>query len=655
MEEVIRRNREAVREGFDVWIRKFITEVQTSKIGKRIEFTSASVWQDIIDLIDQEGHRARIRELEASLNYLLPLAENIRGKGEADTGGSSDSAFWNRVMVRVREDFMRRRGSTSMKAQQEALEREAMAMSVVLKEQSINDFVRDPSQLGVEIAEIWDFVADKAEHFVVRYHGITPNANEVMRKCIKSFYLRHTDVMKHLEFLVSALCRGILDTYRTSSKNALFAIVADIKFDGIPVETMPQPVRDIDFDFSQERFSKLPSTTPLILALLTKNQRLRREYHARRPASLRRTSSRGNMAVLLQDALHVGRSVMPRVGRDASCTFFLVLFSFVEFPTSRQVTFSGLGVQLEAVSRASSATSANSTAPLPGEASTQLVATDVNSDDEGGGTGRSAVNKSDQDALVDDRLLREMLFASLLMHSYVEHKCESSRDALMITSEASETLVIWRQVLDEASSLGGIRKSLGLSTGSTACRAEKVAELLRNQGIVHLPLDFLTRAILTAGGHGRHVDPASVEVDQDAFMRFAWAFQTSEAQMSPRCDEDAIIWAGLWALISAREHEVDLLSEAFSLFDAAGDGRLPFQDFMNFARQVVPHLTPSEAEDVFWATAEEGSVMTRDGFMKQVLHMGISTNVDELENNIVTRRAKMYGELTSTMFLKPIT
>merc|ERR1711933_577620 len=86
------------------------------------------------------------------------------------------------------------------------------------------------------------------------------------------------------------------------------------------------------------------------------------------------------------------------------------------------------------------------------------------------------------------------------------------------------------------------------------------------------------------------------------------------------------------------------MGQLFELYDESGDGWLQFEEFTEFISAISPHLSVNDAEDIFLSGIEElQGDMTKDVFMNLAMRHNFHSNVDSLEQLVLTKRHNLYG------------
>merc|ERR1711988_992111 len=110
-----------------------------------------------------------------------------------------------------------------------------------------------------------------------------------------------------------------------------------------------------------------------------------------------------------------------------------------------------------------------------------------------------------------------------------------------------------------------------------------------------------------------------------------------------QCQESIVLWAGVWSLANERRHEIEKMVELFQLYDTSNDGWLQFDEFAEFIHAVAPGVSKGDAEELFLCGAEEVSGdMTKQVFLSLVLRLGITSNIDLLDELIDQKKPPVF-------------
>ncbi|CAE8677007.1 unnamed protein product, partial [Polarella glacialis] len=221
---------DVAHKGFEVWVAQLAKDHSAKKEAWELPIDPEQLFNAVKDLVNAEGMRRRIRELEDNMTQLLPMAE--KASKAAGANGGADLGFWKRVLRTVRHNMATRRGSTFMKAQAMQLNQLSLAMNKSAQAPNAPGKLGNlPSLLG-ELALVWASLPPR-----MSAPGILilnrPLPQQALQETVKTFYLRKTGRTKSVEQAVANLCRAVLDHSQTA-KVALFAVMCDIQ----PAATM---------------------------------------------------------------------------------------------------------------------------------------------------------------------------------------------------------------------------------------------------------------------------------------------------------------------------------------------------------------------------------------------------------------------------------
>jgi len=657
MEEEVSCMQACMKEGFQKWIYQAVRKGRDSDRFEDDKDDSLpqheELWRSIVELIQTEGMRRRIRELEDHLSSLLPLAERARGsntfgEGGGDTTGGGDSCFWKRVMRTVRQSTMTRRGSSVAKAQLSAPIRRRSSLGVSTVNPSM-----DVSRLLAEIGGIWASLLTSRVTEVQSQGTVVARTSQqkVLQGCIKSFYLRKSGRSKYVEAAVVALCRSVLDHCGENTKIALFAVMADIQPATILGAKVPKPRRESPpFVWDPAKLNELPLDGAYAIATFMrelKSLRRSRRYlcisasgggHACPSGNLGTAPhedmdvSVGNSLLPAQLVLAAGTSVLGTRSRSTIKFFQLALYGYFEFSNVQELK------KMILVDDGSGASN-----EIPKDDSS--VSFDTSSE-----TTRQT-NTDDPDARMtpslgcsfDEARIQEFLHVSHILGSYIWQESSLPGRCTEDDPEGVTIDALWVRLLDD-SSVGQIRRSLGLGAMGTIS-AQKLARLLVQVGIVNLPVTMVLRAVVTAALRDvARENPEALRIQHADFLRLARAWHYCGVDGGTHCSEGLAMWAALWALGYERSTEIDFMGELFNLFDASGDGWLQFDEFLELIQAIVPEVTRANTEELFLCGAEEVTGdMTKEVFIGLVLRLGITSNVNMLEDLVAAKKAALFG------------
>jgi len=683
LEEELLRLQACAKDGFDIWIHKTVAELAPDKAPLPPALDPEELWNVCLELVSAEGMRRRVRQLEDSLQSLMPLVEMVRG-GDPSSGdpGSAVSSFWRRVMKEVRQDGIDLTVGKSLVSKSKKSSAESSSPQLQVPSM-------DKVTLLGELASIWASLS--------RWDGSQESlqkkpTQQVMQNFIKAFYLRKSGRSKHVEASIVRLCRSVLDQVASSPKVALFAVVCDIQpatalGAGLP-RARREGVKDPSFVLDPQRLGSLPLDAAHVVAQFMqelKKRGSRRTLVSSMPSKDSGESAglagsdqqevkplrigavnkaRGGKALLsdfeeedeslgetplpLDIVLSAARDVVSSRSRATARYFEMALFSFADI--SAEAPWWAQSTPASPVSPKSSAPTFGLEAgegigdadPAGGEAAAPAGV------GVGAGPTVGELRQQHQEVLFVSHLLRAYLTETIahpdIMPSWVR---PSSLEGVSQEEKMEGILSdMWEELLDRSSVVNCLRKTLGLGglAGASLCTAAKLAEVMEKLGITHLHPTLLARALVSCAGAGRQ--PAGeVEIRHEHFVRLTSSWRDSGGDQSAGCSESMALWATLWALAMERAYEMDLMGNVFTLFDDSGDGWLQYAEFDELFETLFPAVTKAETEDLFLFAAESSSGdMTREIFVGLILRLGITMDLDELEDLVNSKRAFMFGE-----------
>merc|ERR1719221_737132 len=84
------------------------------------------------------------------------------------------------------------------------------------------------------------------------------------------------------------------------------------------------------------------------------------------------------------------------------------------------------------------------------------------------------------------------------------------------------------------------------------------------------------------------------------------------------------------------------MGELFQLYDTSGDGWLQYSEFQEFMSAISPDVPQTDTEELFLSSAEEATGdMTKEVFLNLVMRLGITSDVDMLEDLVNARHTAM--------------
>lgn len=686
IEEENFRLQACAKEGFEAWVAKERGQLGIKKAGTTVNGTTLEkdepvkpdeLWAELEKAVHNEGLNARIRELEEQLSSLLPLAERARG-GEAGADGGSDSLFWKRVMKQVKQ-------STSPAYKKEAIRRQTQARASEAEGHAAQFFKKrrssggeamqmDVPRLLAELASIWaSLISQKESHETHRamISGRIPT-HQVLQACIKTFYLRKSGRSKFVEAAVVQLCKSVYEGLWASPKILLFAIMTDIQSPDALAGKLPAFSRKVDLSTDVKTLRDLPLDAAYVMANFMrelKTLRRSKKYSLARATERDRQSKvdggwidTGDHQLPIKLLLAAGHTCICGRSRTTSMFFYLALLGFAEFHprlTSRTIIAQLLEPTSEEVSGSPREThnSADKGSPTPGSPRSGRGTpgrSSLTQEEVEGGAGEEAADRGGSrsprqgrerpTSELDKQIVQEMMFISQLINMYVWQRIDGNASVGIVTTaqtneekEHEVLTVLWNRLVEQAASVSGIRRALGLTTEGT-CTGKGVAECLVKWGVVPLPVDVVLRTIRLLCGAS--VDSkGEVQMDEDMFMHYCKAHRFCGEDGGVSCRESIVLWAGMWALSNERQHELSQMGVLFELYDTSGDGWLQFDEFAQFVKAVAPGISNEEAEELFLCGAEEAQGdMTKEVFLSLVLRLGITSDIDTLDELISRKK-----------------
>jgi hypothetical protein len=494
MEEENFRFQAAAKQEFDAWISKAAVAGQ---LGSKTVASSdeapahfepvkpEDLWEEVTKLIQADGLRARIRELEDSLTNLLPLAERARG-GETGRDSSGDSAFWKRVMKQVKQSVNQGQKAYSAKeAQWERSRRRSTKIEVSLM---------DVPRLLTEVTAIWtSLIAQQSTMEASRVTSARMSAQQVLQAAIKTFYLRKTGRSKFVEASVVALCKSVFTAYFSNPKISLFSIMGDIQNAESMEGKLPSLRRKVDLDFSPKLLRDMPLDAAYVMAgFMRELKSLRRskkfEGMAHAEDSRSGQGDASDYSLPLQLVLSAGRACICCRSRATARCFYLALLGFVKFSprlhSSKMLAriFMGEATGTSQGEEGDVPDSPEPASPRSGTSDPTTPASPI-----GGGvpgadetlSGRVDISKPLPAS--DRETLQDMVYVSHLIQTYVWQRVAANAAVGILTTAQTEAEkeeevlnVLWSRLLENAQSVSAFRRELGLAhesgcTGKKSC------------------------------------------------------------------------------------------------------------------------------------------------------------------------------------------
>lgn len=619
LEEEMQHLRTSAKDGFEAWFRSVVKELAPQK-GLPQPLTSEALWAMCTDLINMEGLRRRVRQLEDNLQSLLPLVDVVRG---GDGPGGESHAFWPRVMKEVREQIR----APAPSALAAAVRRGSTAGAVTQAD-------IDKAHLMNELTAIWFSIGRVEQDSEMLTRKPT---QVVLQAAVKAFYLRKLGRAKLVEVAVVKLCRSVLDLSHSSAKILLFSVISGIEMPAAVKELLPQAnyISEADPSFALDplRLSNLPFDTAQVVAQLLRELKKKR---SRRFSALdtrdyskgpRRRSSavkvdftgdaqklseedvQGDLALPLQLVLAAGKGVLASRSRATARFFELALLAFTDFCIEDRATSKG----------------AAAAAVAEEHSMTTLAAEEEPAT-------RAELERRKGEALFVSHLLKAYLVGTLAnpealpswasSPSCLHAPTHDDRELALAHCLWAETSALWRS---QDSRRVVLRSSLAV-----VMNASELARFLVQLEVLHLPEPIIAGALAVFAGYPRR-PPQEVFFDAELFERLATSRHAEGGDQSAVCRESLVLWAALWALAAERFYEMELMGRLFTVFDG-GSGVLPYSVFEELLESIFPVITKAECEDLFLAAADDpAGDMTRGVFVDLLTKLGITTDLNGLE------------------------
>eukprot|EP00929_Paragymnodinium_shiwhaense_P007170 TRINITY_DN11110_c0_g1_i2.p1 TRINITY_DN11110_c0_g1~~TRINITY_DN11110_c0_g1_i2.p1 ORF type:complete len:1366 (-),score=363.37 TRINITY_DN11110_c0_g1_i2:286-4383(-) len=576
------------------------------------------LWKRLKDCLHLDAAKARIGELEGHLANLLPHAENMRLQSQQG-GETGERAFWRRIIRRVQEQS-------------------------ILHQDEVSIFAT-AHQLRKEIGTLLLFINNPPDGAATVHNKIS--ASVTMQSYLKSYYIRKHGRMRQVETAAGEMASAVLQFFLRDDFVGLFAILCDIPYAGMKENAFVYPARGDVEAFSERRLELMPADAPQVVAAMVASIQAERQ-DTDSPIYLPDAPPWKEVDIPLDTCIRLCHPILSQRSRTATKLFGRLLYGYASFEV---------------------------VAELRRQAST----IDSSEDDSGSESGSCSFlarqhTLQDMEHRKSRRSTRaqrirpnhKMLFVSYFLGAYLERERMSDPAFIGVRHLTSEQVGdLWDVVQEEAANLldDGLDLKTGAEAKPTDFEMRTVAKAMVQAGILELPEDFVEEALLAAAGYPEdELEESSeaicAEEDFRALtlahtalgLRFSLSDMTTEGSRDrppsvlPRCKSSRLLWSLMWALIGEREVELELMEEMFVLYDDSGDGWLQFDEFQDLISAVAPLLPADHVEEAFLAGAEASSGdMTRDSFAQVIRRMGISSNVDFLEEVIAQKRAKMYG------------
>merc|ERR1712070_1350899 len=133
-------------------------------------------------------------------------------------------------------------------------------------------------------------------------------------------------------------------------------------------------------------------------------------------------------------------------------------------------------------------------------------------------------------------------------------------------------------------------------------------------------------------------------------MHFCQLHHLCGADGRVRVRESSVLWAACWGLCYERKHEIEQMGTLFQLYDTSNDGWLQYDEFALFLKAVDPNVTNEDSEELFLCGAEEvQGDMTKEVFLSLVIRLGISSDVDMLDDLVEQKKPQVFERNRDSM------
>lgn len=329
----VRNLEELAREGFMPWAESHLKERLARRGSKDCTDPNTrmeELWQEAVVLVQQEGLKERVKQLERELEG--PLAKERRANMQASMRRSSvqSTGLWHRVLEKAKDERSasstkevsaagreEEKGKPQVAAGEEPAPATAavgekrgllaprgtvanIAMSALAKKRGTTvvdmkaayegvssipkggmvtaaSALMDISRLLQEIAAIWgtvprddDGAGGKSRRLTLA-ERLAPTMNGTMQNAIKTFYLRKYGAPKSVEKASADLCKAVLEHAERNLKVALFATVTHMKADEREWSWIQGPLLSPGrgfFQIKMERILRLPPNAASAMASL---------------------------------------------------------------------------------------------------------------------------------------------------------------------------------------------------------------------------------------------------------------------------------------------------------------------------------------------------------------------------------------------------
>lgn len=614
LKEQLERLRPAVKGSFDEWLAKLLKESGSDKLRAGRLPDPDKLYDAVMEVTQGEGLRRRVKELEDSLNRLIPVADRLRQS-------EGDGSFWKRVMRSVKHSMTARRGSSAMRA--EAVQR----LNSGAKLSQINTLAR----LHGELALIWQTMPPKPQKLAAGTLLLRPLAPQVLQEAVRNYYLKSCNRHKQVEQAVFNLCRAVLQ-FAASYKVLLFAVMCDVlqptELGGRLPIVAPEarsylPSLDVS-SLANLPFDAAHTMNEFITAL--KNMRRSRTFHGAGDGSFERVSKDG------------GGDAGPEVEREDVLLPLPLVLAAAETVCGRSkltaeyfnVMLMGYSRQPRLLPRLDEDQAEPSPSESPVEGSSELRSASRNSES----SLASSETGEDSDSKVPTKAL-------LVSHLLAADRMRRHPEMWEETDYFVDSL--WEAVMKRVNPTKVSHFSV-LSNRVELAEATVAAQVTIERFRLQVPEALVASALKEVQPGGAPFDSERRKkegyVTKEAVEVIMHLWRQCGGAASVCCTESHALWAVLWALALERGYEVQLMGRFFDIFEESGDGSLQYDEFVNFMAHIAPAVPEADCASFFMAVAEDTSAdMTQEVFINLVQRVGVSSDLDGLKS-LVEARAK---------------
>ncbi|CAK9110058.1 unnamed protein product [Durusdinium trenchii] len=604
------------KSSFDAWFAKVLKDLGSSQVGSEPELPSPEkLFTAVMEVTQTEGLQRRIRELEDKMKRLIPMADRLR-KNE---GG--DNGFWKRVMRSVRHSMTARRGSFAMKA--DALQR-------AYSERGDGFQTGQLDRLQGELSLIWQALPPKPAKLAAGTLLLRPMAPQVLQEAVRNYFLKSCGRHRQVEQAVCNLCRLIMQ-FANSSKVLLFAIMCDIVTVAELEGRMPQVMNNIEpyvDSLKVDYLANLPFDAVHTMSEFISAIKNAKQFAGAHDGSLQRIPQHHGDAdhhrgldieredmLLPCPLILAASSIICSRSKVTAHNFNLVLLSFARRPilkpkgedqdkererrNSRFSDKADIEVDVRSISRKSEESFDSMTSGGEAEANVCVEALFVSH------------------LLAADRFRR---------HPDMWEETDSFVDSL------------WEAIVKTAREKK--RQSIFIELDQTA-DAVMAAQVTKERFRLQVPESLVEKALLAMQPQDDTEDThqGKVQLTKEAVRNLMYLWQQHGGAASMCFMESHALWAALWAMGLERAYEVHLMGKFFGIFDESGDDCLQYDEFVNFMAHIAPAVPEADCASLFMAVADDTSAdMTQEVFLNLVQRVGVSSDLDGLENLVKTHQ-----------------